>query len=76
MSTTVNGRLETRDKGLKIGGHESLWLADLVAAFVLEKLDYLFNKAVYNGIYRDNGLVIMDGVKFQKRVNLVTCYEL
>jgi hypothetical protein len=69
-----------------IGGYESAWLADLVAAFVLENTTKLFDKAIYDGIYRDDGLVIMTGLKsnkeigewlssFQKKVNVVTGYE-
>jgi hypothetical protein len=74
-----DGEREMQDKGLTIGGYESTWLADLVAAFVLENCEDLFKDAVYDGIYRDDGLVIMDGQKtnaeigewletFQKRV--------
>jgi hypothetical protein len=57
-----------------------------VAAFVLENCKDLFDDAVYDGIYRDVGLVIMNGQKtnadigkwlkaFQERVNEVTGYE-
>jgi hypothetical protein len=42
---------------LTIGGYESAWLADLVAAFVLENCEDLFEEAIYDGIYRDDGLV-------------------
>jgi hypothetical protein len=71
---------------LTIGGYESAWLADLVAAFVLENTAELFDETIYDRIYRDDGLVILDGVKsnaevgewlnsFQKKVNRVTGYE-
>jgi hypothetical protein len=81
-----DGEREIRDKGLTIGGYESAWLADLVAAFVLENCEDLFEEAIYDGIYRDDGLVVMNGKKsnadiedwlenFQKRVNEVTGYE-
>jgi hypothetical protein len=53
---------------------------------VLENCKDLFDDAIYDGIYRDDGLVIMKGKKsntdigewlntFQKRVNKVTGYE-
>jgi hypothetical protein len=53
---------------------------------VLENCEDLFGDAVYDGIYRDDGLVIMNGLKtneeisqwletFQERVNQVTGYE-
>jgi hypothetical protein len=69
-----------------MGGFKLAWLADLVAAFILENCEDLFEDAVYDGIYRDDGLVIMTGQKtnadigdwlntFQKRVNEVTGYE-
>jgi hypothetical protein len=38
--------------------HESAWLADLVAAFILENTAQFFEEAVYDGIYRDDGLVV------------------
>jgi hypothetical protein len=41
------------DKGLKIGGYESAWLADLVAACVLENTAHLFKEAVCDRICRD-----------------------
>jgi hypothetical protein len=82
-----NGKREINDKGWTIGSYESAWLADLVAAFVLENTTNLFKETIYNGIYRDDGLVILDldGVKtntavgewlnsFQKEVNKVTNY--
>jgi hypothetical protein len=46
---------------LTIGGYKLAWLANLVAAFVLENSQDLFEEAVYDGIYRDDGLVIMKG---------------
>jgi hypothetical protein len=81
-----DGERDIQDKGLTIGGHKSAWLANLVAAFVLENCEDLFEDAVYNRIYRDDGLVIMNGQKtneeigqwleaFQERVNQVIGYE-
>jgi hypothetical protein len=59
---------EIKDKGLTIGGYESAWLADLVAVFVLENTTSLFSGTIYDGIYRANGLVILDGVKTNAEV--------
>jgi hypothetical protein len=81
-----NGERDIRYNGLTIGSYESALLADLVAAFMLENITELFNKTAYDEIYRDGGLVIMDGVKtnneigkwlssFQKEVNIVTGYK-
>eukprot|EP00984_Skeletonema_dohrnii_P023783 scaffold12871_cov72-Skeletonema_dohrnii-CCMP3373.AAC.1 len=44
-------------KGLTIGGYESAFLADLVAAFILENTEDLFEGA-YSKIYRDDGVRI------------------
>jgi hypothetical protein len=81
-----DGDRDVNDKGLTIGGYESAWLAYLVAAFVLENTGQFFNEAVYNGIYRDYGLVVskgnwskqeitkwLDG--FQAEVNKITKYD-
>jgi hypothetical protein len=56
------GECDIRDKGLTIGGYESACLADLVAVFVLDNTTELFNETTYDRIYRDDGLVIMDGL--------------
>jgi hypothetical protein len=71
---------------LTIGGYKPAWLADLVAAFELENTTDLFDETIYDGIYRDDQLVILDGVKsnaevgewlnsFQKEVDKVTSYK-
>jgi hypothetical protein len=82
-----DGKQEIKDKGLTIGGYESACIGDLVAAFVLENSKELFKDAIYNGIYRDDGLVIIiDGAKsnaeirewlntFQKRMNITTGHK-
>ena len=60
--------------------YESAWLADLVAAFILEETKNEFTETKYYGIYRDDGLVILNGKKstaeienwlqtFQQKVN-------
>ena len=67
-------------KGLTIGGFESAFFADLVAAFILENSEDLFHDSAYNGIYRDDGINVIVGSKstneicdwldsFQARVN-------
>jgi hypothetical protein len=52
-----------------IGGYKLAWLADLVAAFVLENTAELFDETIYDdesfydGIYTDDGLLVnLDGV--------------
>ena len=49
------GEMEDEKRGLTIGGYESAWLADLVAAYLLEMTKEKFDNFVYHGIYRDNG---------------------
>ena len=36
--------VDTSRKGLTIGGYESAWLADLVAAYLLNNIDQLLKK--------------------------------
>jgi hypothetical protein len=58
-----NGECEIKNKGLTIDGYKSAWLADVVTAFEPENTVNLFNNTVYNKIYGDGGLVILDGLK-------------
>ena len=51
------GSLNVDERGLTIGGYESAWLADLVAAFILETSKEFFVRASFFGIYRDDGIV-------------------
>ena len=60
------GDMESEKRGLTIGGFESAWLADLVAAFILKKTESLFSDFIYHGIYRDDGFIIMKGKENQK----------
>ena len=46
------------DKRLKIGGYESAWLADLVAAFILENLDDIFDDALFQGFTGTTALLL------------------
>ena len=57
------GDKDVYNKGLTIGGYESAWLADLVAAYVLENTQSFFEEAKFDGIYRDDGLVVFNGKK-------------
>jgi hypothetical protein len=56
-----NGDRDVNNKGLTIGGYESAWLADLVAVFVLENTQHMFKTTTFDGIYKDDGLVVMKG---------------
>ena len=50
------------NRGLTIGGYESAWLADLVASYVLDSAINLFsNTTNYYGIYRDDGIIFLEG---------------
>ena len=59
---------DVEDKGLTIGGYESAWLADLVAAFILENLDDIFDDARFSGIYRDDGIIVKEGVLTKREI--------
>ena len=47
------GKVEVDYKGLTIGGFESAFFADLVAAYILENTTACFDNSAFNGIYRD-----------------------
>jgi len=55
------GGSDAESKGLTIGGYESAFLADLVAAFILENLEEMFQGDggdTYSKIYRDDGIKV------------------
>ena len=80
------GGSDIESKGLTIGGYESAFLADLVAAFILENLEDMFqgdDGNTYSKIYRDDGIKVDMANKttaeicdwyeeFQDRVNTLT----
>jgi hypothetical protein len=43
--------------------YESAWLADLVAAYILEQVDEKFSDTHFFGMYRDDGLVVFNSKK-------------
>ena len=77
------GGSDVEKKGLTIGGFESAFFADLVAAYILENTTACFDNSAFNGIYRDDGIDIIKGKRttdemcdwlesFQARVNQLT----
>ena len=58
---TVGRNEYTWERGLTIGGYESIWFADGVAAFLLETSHHCFTDAMYQGIYRDSGFLVLKG---------------
>ena len=69
-----------KEKGLIIGGYESAGLTNLVAAWILEMIEELFDNSTFNGIYCNNGINITNEVltleeikdwvdEFQSKVN-------
>ena len=52
------------DVALAIGGHESAFLADLVISYVFDLLEErgVFAGAIYQGIYRDDGFFVLNGI--------------
>jgi hypothetical protein len=52
------------EKVLTIGGYESVWLAYLVATYILAEVDKeLFSDATFFGMYRDDRLVVFNSKK-------------
>ena len=80
------GHLLVEEKGLTIGGYESAFFADLVAAYILENAEDIFSNSLFNKIYRDDGIDIKNSIlsidqvcdwleTFQSRVNELTGSE-
>ena len=63
------GDMDGKKRGLTIGGYESAWLAHLVAAYILKTTENLFSDFIYHGIYRDDGFIIMKGIKTKREMN-------
>jgi len=55
------GDADQDNRGLTIGGFESGFLSDLLASFLLDKLNFLFNDSIFHGLYRDDGIIIFNG---------------
>jgi hypothetical protein len=55
------GDLDVEDRGLTIGGYELAWLADLCMAYVMDNSMDILDELVYEGIYRDNSIVVFKG---------------
>lgn len=56
------------EKGLTIGGYESAWLADLVAAYILEHVEENFSETSFYGMYRDDGFVVFNSKKTKTQI--------
>lgn len=50
------------ENGLTIGGYESAWLADLVASYISENTEECFEDSLFNGIYRDDGINVINKI--------------
>jgi hypothetical protein len=58
----INGDVDPDERALTIGGFESAWLADLVAAFLLEVTSHCFRRTtIFAGMYHDDGLLVFRG---------------
>ena len=58
----LNGDVDPNERALTIGGFESAWLADLVAAYILDVTFHRFRRTtMFAGIYRDDGLLVFHG---------------
>jgi hypothetical protein len=58
----VNGDIDPDKCALTIGGFKSTWLADLVAAYILEITFHFFQcTMIFVGIHCDDGLLVFCG---------------
>ena len=59
------------DPGLAIGSYESAFFADLTMAYLFEKLKTDFGESCsYWGIYRDDAVLVFNGVKSSRRLKI------
>ena len=50
------------DRGIMMSRYELAWLADLVAAYILDNAKYLFTNTTHDyGIYRDDEIILFKG---------------
>jgi hypothetical protein len=56
------------EKGLTMGGYESAWLADLVAAYILGQADEKISDTRFFGMYRDDGLVVFNSKQTKTQI--------
>ena len=55
------GEEDVEERGLMIGGYELVWLADLVASYILENMKEHFKEMHFKGIYFDDRIAIFKG---------------
>ena len=65
----IGDGMDGEDRGLTIGGYKSAWLADLVASFLLERIDKLLENHIYHGIYYDGRFIIFQSQKNKIDIN-------
>ena len=54
------GNIDVNNKGLTIGGFESAFFADLVAAWILENTEEHMTDVMFDGVYRDDGILVFN----------------
>ena len=56
--------MRAEEKGLTIGRYGSTFLADIVAAYMMEMAERakLFESVLFKGIYRDDGIMCVKGI--------------
>jgi hypothetical protein len=66
----LNGDIDPNERALTIGGFESAWLADVVAAYILEVTNHRFRRTtIFAGIYRDDGLLVFKGKRSASEIH-------
>ena len=60
--TSYHGE-EREEQELAIGGYKYVFLVDLVASYLFEKIKPIFRPTIYHGIYQDDGMVVFKGEK-------------
>eukprot|EP00957_Ditylum_brightwellii_P047465 3604847-Ditylum_brightwellii.AAC.1 len=70
-------RLTDEDIVLAIGAYEATFLADLVASYMFESTEEEFRDAIFQEIYRDDGLVVWKGKWTREQVEQwLKCFQI
>jgi hypothetical protein len=51
-----------------IGGYESAFFVDLVAAWLLKNTEELMTNTMFNGLYKDDGILVFNNTKLTAEV--------
>eukprot|EP00957_Ditylum_brightwellii_P043696 3313257-Ditylum_brightwellii.AAC.1 len=70
QGATKGKEISDEDIVLAIGAYKSAFLADIVASYVFEETEECFEKCIFRGTYRDDGLVVFAGKQNKREIQV------